>query len=361
MYAEAFFENDIENIIKAGLACIPTQSQYYECITDVLRWYKENPSDWMETWWQVQKKYQIDPNYRRYSCNNNGGFNIDAKINGAYIVIGMLYGNGDPDKTIVISTRCGQDSDCNPSSAAGILFTTMGFLNLPDKFTSAIKLDTEFMHTPYTFPKLIEVCETLAGKVVTRGGGQVEKDTNGENVFFIPVEKIKPSKLQKSWKPDPIANSKYTEAEMEDVLSGGTDLSDTMEKFAPGWKASKCAGGWNMGLQVEWNGRQNVLMTHPLTHKTACEISRKVEITAGKKTSLQLLVGHQPNGKWDLAFKADDVELLKRTVSKTTAQAGWLKVNIDLSELAGKTVNLQLFNQAGLGYWGDIRVMSDDL
>ncbi len=46
-------------------------------------------------------------------------FNIDAKINGAYIVMGLLYGKGDPDQTIVIATRCGQDSDCNPSNAGG--------------------------------------------------------------------------------------------------------------------------------------------------------------------------------------------------------------------------------------------------
>ena len=31
-------------------------------------------------------------------------FNIDAKLNGAYIVMGLLYGEGDPDKTLEIST-----------------------------------------------------------------------------------------------------------------------------------------------------------------------------------------------------------------------------------------------------------------
>jgi hypothetical protein len=53
-------------------------------------------------------------------------FNIDAKINGACIVMGLLYGNRDLDQTTIISCRCGHDSDCNPSSAAGILFTTIG-------------------------------------------------------------------------------------------------------------------------------------------------------------------------------------------------------------------------------------------
>ena len=30
------------------------------------------------------------------------------------IVMGLLYGQGNMDNTIVISMRCGQDSDCNP-------------------------------------------------------------------------------------------------------------------------------------------------------------------------------------------------------------------------------------------------------
>ena len=52
--------------------------------------------------------------------------------------MGLLYGKGDLDETIVISTRCGQDSDCNPANSGGILFTTVGFSQLPARFTSAL-------------------------------------------------------------------------------------------------------------------------------------------------------------------------------------------------------------------------------
>ena len=120
MYAEAFFETDMEKIVRAGLKCIPEQSQYAECIRDVLKWYKQNPDNWKKTWQLIEDKYQDNPDYRRFTCEKENDFNIDAKINGAYIVVGLLYGKGDPDKTIIISTRCGQDSDCNPSNAAGM-------------------------------------------------------------------------------------------------------------------------------------------------------------------------------------------------------------------------------------------------
>lgn len=59
-------------------------------------------------------------------------FNIDAVINSAYILIGLLYGEGDFYKTLDISTRCGQDSDCNPASAGGILGTILGYSRIPD-------------------------------------------------------------------------------------------------------------------------------------------------------------------------------------------------------------------------------------
>ena len=65
-------------------------------------------------------------------------FNIDARLNAAYVVLGLLYGNGDMTKTIAIATRAGQDSDCNPSSAAGILGTMLGYSKIPAYWTQGL-------------------------------------------------------------------------------------------------------------------------------------------------------------------------------------------------------------------------------
>ncbi len=218
MYAEAFFETNIEKIVRAGLECIPKGSQYHECITDVLMWYRQNPDNWQKTWRLINEKYHLNPQYRRFSCSpERREFNIDAKINGAYIVMGLLYGEGDPDKTIVISTRCGQYSDCNPSNAGGILFTTMGFSKLPERFKSALDPAGKFSHTPYNFPKLIEVCEKLVRQAVVQAGGKMEKNDNGEDVFVIPVAKPRPSRLEQCWQPGLIANSRFTKAEFDEI------------------------------------------------------------------------------------------------------------------------------------------------
>lgn len=216
MYAEAFFEDDMEKIILAGLKCIPKESQYAECIRDVLAWYKQNPNDWQKTWQLIEDKYQDNSDYRRFSCDK-GDFNIDAKINGAYIVMGLLYGGGDPDKTIIISTRCGQDSDCNPSNAGGILFTTIGFENLPDKFKSALNPEGKFSHTPYNFPMLVEASKKIVRQAVKREGGLVKRKADGTEIFVIPVRKPRPGKLEQCWEPGPDVNSKFTAEQMEQI------------------------------------------------------------------------------------------------------------------------------------------------
>jgi hypothetical protein len=216
MYAEAFFEHDIERIIQSGLDCVPKGSQFHECISDVIRWHRQYPNDWETAWRLVNAKYNLDKDYRKASCTgDNAHFNIDAKINAAYIVVGLLYGNSDIDQTVIISTRCGEDSDCNPSNAAGVLFTTMGNSNIPERFTSALDRTQKFSHTPYHFDSLIEVCEKLARQAVIKAGGRIKKNSSGEEVFVVPVKKAKPSKLEQSWQPGPIANSRYTPEEMD--------------------------------------------------------------------------------------------------------------------------------------------------
>ncbi|MBC7328002.1 ADP-ribosylglycohydrolase family protein [bacterium] len=218
MYSYAFFEKDMVKIVEAALRCIPQGSQYHECISDVLRWYKENPNDWKATWWKVKEKYQENPDYRRFSCSGpNTKFNIDAKINGAYVVIGLLYGNGDIERTIRIAMQCGQDSDCNPSTAAGILFTTIGFSHIPEKFKEKLDRKAKFAGSDYDFDKLVDVSLALARQVILKIGGKVIKDANGEEIFLIPRKSPRPSRLEQSWNPAPIKGSKFSDEEMKEI------------------------------------------------------------------------------------------------------------------------------------------------
>ena len=216
MYAEAYFESDMTKIIQAGLKCVPPESQYAEMVRDLMVWCRENP-DWQKTWELVEQKYHKDPKYTHGFCSKPGGkdaFSIDAKLNGAYIVMGLLYGKGDPDQTIRISCRCGQDSDCNPANAAGVLFTVIGAKGIPSRFVENLDLSRKYSHTDYTLPKVYEVSEKLARAAVAKAGGRIERNASGEEVLVIPPQTPKPSVFETAAQPGPIEDLKFTTEEM---------------------------------------------------------------------------------------------------------------------------------------------------
>ena len=356
MYAEAFFETDILKIIDAGLKCIPDKCQYADMVRDMVAWFREDPAQWQTTWQKALKKYRQDPAYQKAS---NGG--IDVKINGVCVLMGLLYGKGDLDQTIVIAMRSGWDSDCNPSSSGGVLFATIGFSKLPDRFTKELDEKAVFSHTAYNFPGLLDVCEKLARQALVQAGGRVEKDDAGDEVLVIPVLAPKPSPLELSWDPGPIAGSRFTEEEMAKISAGP---KQDFAKFAPGWKMANCGTEMDPGLRGDLRGRKNVFVTHPLNGETACTLSKTVEVPAGKKTVLRLAVGHHEQGDWTLIVRADGKELLKKSVGKDTATGGWMDVEVDLSEFAGKAVKVELVNQASdwafeAAYWARVAVESD--
>lgn len=359
MYSEAFFEDDILKIIDAGLACIPAGCQYAEMVRDVVAWYKTNPSDWEATWQLCQEKYRNDPEYQKKS---NGG--IDVKINGAYVLIGMLYGKKDIEQTIIISTRCGQDSDCNPSNAAGVLFTTMGTSNLPDRFKENLDEETKFSHTPYNFPELLNVCEKLAREYIVQQGGRIEADSNGEELFVIPVKVPVPSSLVFSWDPEPIANSLFTAEEMAQIRHLAlVDIQGDLDKRFPGWTIAYCGSDMQPGLRETYKGKENVLLTHPLTRGMPCVLTKVIDIPAGKQTRLKAEVSHHDKGDWVLVIRVNGSVQKEVTIGKdSVSEDGWLTVEFDLTPFAGNNnVKIDLENKANgwsweAGYWNDIRV-----
>jgi len=359
MYAEAFFETDLGKVIEAGLACIPAESQYAEMVRDVCQWHRDYPDDWEAAWARVNEKYFRDPDYHRYS-----GGGIDAKLNGACVLLGLLYGDRDPERTMAIACRSGWDSDCNPSSAAGVLFTTIGIERLPAQFKTGLRRDAVFSYTAYTFPQVVAVCERLARQTAAQAGGRIETEANGAEVLVIPVRRPKPGPVERSWEPGPIAGSRFTAEEMK-LIRFPDETTRALEAVAPGWKLSNC--GSDMGapaLLDEFAGRQQVLITHPLDRQTGSMLSREVEVPAGKRTTLRLAVGHHPQGDWQLQVKADGKVLAEQIVGNQTAPQGWLDVSVDLTPYAGRKISLELVNQPTgwafeAAYWGRIAIESE--
>jgi hypothetical protein len=115
------------------------------------------------------------------------------------------------------------------------------------------------------------------------------------------------------------------------------------------------------GLRTEWEGKKNVLVTHPLDQGTGCVLSKSVEVPAGKKTVLHVVVGHDPQGDFDLIVRVDGKQIVRKPIGAKTATNHWVTEDVDLSDFAGKTVKIELVNQPTgwayeAAYWAEISV-----
>jgi len=228
LYSAAFFENDISKIILKALGSIPGQSDYAKIVRDVILLHNRFPGDWKAAWKEIQDKWgNVD------ICGAGDNFNIDAKLNGAFIVIGLLYGEGDPMKTLEITARCGQDSDCNPSNAMAVLGVLKGFSNLPEFMKKGVSdvADSVFINTTYSFNKAVTATYNYATGLIKENGGEVKEkiilvkeqspempplEVSFPNLVFdksIPVSDVASWKISGSWdkmlKGKKISSGKY--------------------------------------------------------------------------------------------------------------------------------------------------------
>lgn len=172
MYSLAFVSDDVDYIVNEALRMIPKKSTFHKCIDDVISWCGEN-EDWRETWQLLMDKWSAD-----IGCPKSVDrpVSIEAKLNSAYVVIGLLYGKKDFEKTMDVATRCGNDSDCNPSTAAGILGVIYGYDNIPDKWISAVREIEEipFDHTDISLKSAYELSYRHALEMMSRNGGKIK-------------------------------------------------------------------------------------------------------------------------------------------------------------------------------------------
>ncbi len=175
LYSLAFVSNDATEIVEQALKTIPEGTKFHDCIADVIKFHKQYPEDWQATWFEIQKKWNNDVGCPK-GCFLS--FNIDAKINSAYVTIGLLYGKGDFSKSIDIAARCGQDADCNPATVGGVLGVMLGYSKIPAFWLKPLQEiePLNFEGTPMSLNRAYELSFKHALEMIKRAGGTVEAD-----------------------------------------------------------------------------------------------------------------------------------------------------------------------------------------
>jgi len=203
MDALAFVENDPHKIVKKAIEAMPKKSQYYQVIKDVIDFHDKNPNDFKACFKFINDKYlktAID-------CSGPADdFNIAASLNGAFIAIGLLYGDGDILKTIEYTARCGQDSDCNPANAGAVLGTMLGYEKLPEQWKNDIEKypNNKYSHTDYTYTDLINSSFKRAEMAIIHAGGRLDGDT-----YIIKAQPVCQPKMLEQYGSDPVPNPDF--------------------------------------------------------------------------------------------------------------------------------------------------------
>jgi hypothetical protein len=237
LYSAAYFEKDIRKIIETGLSAIPAKSDYARIVRDVMLLHKQYPADWKAAWKELDAKWgDVD------ISGAGSTFNIDAKLNGAFIVMGLLYGEGDDYKTLEITTRCGADSDCNPSNAMAVIGVIKGFSKLPAEMQKGVTAigDSVFINTTYSFNTAVESTYQYALQLILQQGGKI----NGDMISW-PVQPFKPARFENAF-PRVVFDNKIS------VFS--------REK----WRFS---GNWNVFKVTAWDSKKETDQAMVSNHK----------------------------------------------------------------------------------------------
>jgi ADP-ribosylglycohydrolase len=133
LYADAFFEPNVIELVRRGLEVIPPDSRTAQVVTDALDWYQQDSADgtldWRATRHDLYEKYEGADSFGRYYNWTESTINVGATV------LALLYGGGDFKRTVQIAVLAGWDCDCNPATAGGLLGIIHGFSGLPGDLT----------------------------------------------------------------------------------------------------------------------------------------------------------------------------------------------------------------------------------
>ncbi len=110
MESLAFVEPDINKLLDTAVTFIPKDSVIYQMIGDIRAWRATTP-DWREAFGLLAEHYGYD----KY------GGNCHMVPNHGLIVLSLLWGDDDFQKTLMIVNTCGWDTDCNSGNVGCLM------------------------------------------------------------------------------------------------------------------------------------------------------------------------------------------------------------------------------------------------
>ena len=286
MESIAFRESDIKKIIAEALEYIPNDSRIYKSVKCVLDEY-EKKTDWKTV---REKLMEMDADIGTWMAPANVG----------YVILGLLYGEGDFKKSLLTAVNCGDDTDCTAATIGSLLGILIGTEGLPKDWCEHVgdKIVTVSIEGSYTFiPKTLQeltdrVCRMLP---VVLKANRIDVDfVDGESDFSVyktyeswcDVSKVLLSRTPYTCDGiDFVGGRCFIEYDKEPVIAPGETITGTLDfvKFSGDVRNYQTKvflpEGWSCNIAKNIN-----LMHGYLTHENELNRYTKVKfsITAGE-------------------------------------------------------------------------------
>ncbi len=154
----AFIEKDIRKIIQLALARIPAESKVAQTVVMACELYDSGKT------LRESRDAIVDFN------KDLGWFQAPANV--GFVILGLLYGEGDFSKAICCAVNCGDDTDCTGATTGSIMGILLGREGIPSKWIEPIgetiqtvAVDRWHLYAPRTLDELtdrIMKCKAIA-------------------------------------------------------------------------------------------------------------------------------------------------------------------------------------------------------
>jgi hypothetical protein len=185
--------HSLEDLLRESLAAIEPDSAQAEAVTDALRLFHQYPSDWkaarqfFHRKWYTPKEKPWNANAQPRKWNDNS-----TPLNGAMVLLAMLYGQGDFFRTGQYAMALGYDADCNAATACAIVGTRIGYaaiaklpgFAMPDRY---VNLTRPQLSPECKVSEQAELMTRLCLRLILDQGGQ-RLDPEGRDTYRIRLQ-----------------------------------------------------------------------------------------------------------------------------------------------------------------------------
>jgi len=145
----AFAVSDIRELIKIGLSRLPENSRVKRSVTLACECYDKKVE------FITAREMIVE------ASKDLGWFQAPANL--GFMVLGLLYGEGDFGRSVCLANNCGDDTDCTAGTVGAILGIIMGRSGIPDKWIEPIgesiqtcSIDTFGQNKFLTYPETLD-------------------------------------------------------------------------------------------------------------------------------------------------------------------------------------------------------------